>query len=216
MKSLIVYDLDGTLADTREDIVISVNHMRRVLGHEPLDAGSIRKHVGQGMAHLIKNCLGTSDMKLVEKGGKIYRAYYAEHMMDHTVLYPGVREALDYFKDRRQAVITNKPNPFTRDMLEALGVTHYFSDIVAGDSGVEKKPSPEAILTILRRENIPAGDALFVGDSLVDIETGRNAGVEVVVVPHGFTAEDELKSASPDALVSDFRAFLALARAKGW
>ena len=215
-KRLIIYDLDGTLADTREDIALAVNHMLREMKCPALAQDRIAGYVGHGLHHLVKSCLKTEDPKQIEKGSKIYRRYYGEHMLDHTRLYPGAREVLDYFKERIQAVITNKPSPFSKDMLHALGVADYFSEIVGGDDGLPKKPNPAAMLAIMKRDEIPPAETLFIGDSRIDIETGRNAGVATVVVTHGFAGEDELKSAKPDGLFKDFRELLAAAKKEGW
>jgi phosphoglycolate phosphatase len=216
MKELILYDLDGTLVDTRRDITLSVNHMLAELGKPALAQAEIEGYVGRGLHNLIKKSLKTDDLKLIEKGSKIYRDYYGKHMLDHTALYPHARETLDYFKSRKQAVVTNKPNPFSQDILTALGVAAYFMEIVAGNSGYPIKPDPVAILSMMKKENIPAGAALFVGDSLIDIETARRAGIEIAVITHGFMAADGLKSAAPEFIVADFPEFLDTARKKGW
>ncbi len=216
MKKLIFYDLDGTLVDTREDIVRSAQHMLAQMQAAPLSSAEIQRYVGRGLYHLVGNCLKTSDMKQIEKGGKIYRKFYAEHMMDNSRLYPGALELLEYFKDRRQAMVTNKPNPFAKDMLEQLGVARFFTDIVAGDEVYPKKPDPSAIKAIMKREKFSPADVLFIGDSLVDIETARNAGVEVAVVLHGFNTQDELESASPDLMAEDFQVLRAKIQEKGW
>ncbi len=216
MKRLIIYDLDGTLVDTREDIARAANHMLAALKAPPLDQLTIERFVGRGLHHLIKSCLKTEDAKQIEKGSKVYRDYYAKHMLDHTVLYPGAREALEYFKGRLQAVITNKPNPYSRQILEALGVAHYFVEIVAGDTDYPKKPDPTAVLSIMKREKVEADETLFVGDSLIDIETGRNAGIETVVISHGFEAEETLQSENSAGVVSGFHELLTFANQKGW
>ncbi len=216
MKQLIIYDLDGTLVDTRADIAQAVNHMLAVLNAAPLDPPRIERFVGRGLHHLIKSCLRTDDSKQIEKGTNIYREYYAKHMLDHTVLYPGAKEVLEYFKGRFQAVITNKPNPYSRQILEALGVVSYFCEIVAGDTDYPKKPDPTAVLSIMKREKVQAAETLFVGDSLIDIETGRNAGIETVVISHGFESEEALQSANPAAVVSGFHELLSFAKQKGW
>ena len=216
MKRLIIYDLDGTLVDTREDIALSANHMLKEMSHPLLPHSTIARSVGRGLHHLIASCLGTSEIKQIEKGAKIYRQYYAEHMLDHTVLYPGAKEILDYFKGRLQAVITNKPNPFTYEILKALGVSDYFVEIVAGDSDYPKKPDPSAVFSIMKKEKVAAGETLFVGDSLVDIQTARNAGVATVVITHGFEDEDALKSAQPDAIFNGFKELLEWIKRKNW
>lgn len=216
MKRLIIYDLDGTLVDTREDIARAANHMLTAFNVPCLDRPTIESFVGKGLHHLIKSCLKTEDAKQIEKGSRVYREYYAKHMLDHTALYPGAREVLEYFKERLQAVITNKPNPYSRQILEALGVAGYFVEIVAGDTDYPKKPDPTAVLSIMKREKVEADETLFVGDSLIDIETGRNAGIETIVISHGFESEEALQSANPAGLVSGFRELLAFTNQKGW
>ena len=216
MKRIIFYDLDGTLVDTREDIARAANHMRQQMGLTALQTSEVSHFVGRGIHHLIQSCLETGDAKQIEKGFKIYRDHYAKHMLDHSRLYPGAKEVLEFFKKRKQAVVTNKPNPFSREMLEALGVAHYFIEIISGNSDYPKKPDPAAILSIMKKENIGCEAALFVGDSLIDIETGRNAGITTAIITHGFGAQNELQSARPDALARDFKEFLDLAKKEGW
>lgn len=208
--------MDGTLVDTREDIARAANHMLEVMGAGKLPPEEIWRYVGAGLHHLIGSCLKTGDEKKIEKGSKIYRRHYGEHMMDHSRLYPGASEILEYFKSRRQMVITNKPNPFSKDLLHALGVGGYFFEIVAGDSAYPQKPSPDAILRTLQRESIALSETLMVGDSLIDIETARGAGIEIVILSHGFSSRNELESVSPDAIVRDFPELLKLAKKKGW
>ena len=216
MKKLIIYDLDGTLADTREDIVQAMNFMLTAMNAPALDRSEITRFVGRGLYHLVASCLRSDDPKRIEKGAKIYRGFYAQHMLDNTVLYPGACEILEYFKNQLQAVITNKPNPFSQQILEALKVAHYFVDIVAGDSNYPKKPDPTAVLSIMKRENILKENTLFIGDSAVDIETGNNAGIQTVVITHGFESEDELKSANPHAIFHDFKGLLEFLKKQGW
>ncbi len=216
MKRLIIYDLDGTLVDTREDIARAANHMLSFFNVPSLDRPVIERFVGKGLHHLIKSCLKTEDTKQIEKGSKVYREYYAKHMLDHTVLYPGAQGALNFFKDRLQAVITNKPNPYSRQILEALGIAGYFVEIVAGDTDYPKKPDPTAVLSIMKREKVETDETLFVGDSLIDIETGRNAGIETVVISHGFEGEETLQSANSAGVVGSFDELLTFARQKGW
>ena len=204
MKQFIVYDLDGTLVDTREDIACAANHMLQTMGAEVLAPSEIERYVGRGLHHLVKSCLKTDDDKSVKKGAKTYRDYYARHMLDHTRLYPGALEVLNYFKGRHQAVITNKPNPFSRDILRDLGVLDYFLEVVAGDAGYPRKPDPTAVLSLMQQTKAKAEETLLVGDSEIDIETARNAGVDTVAITHGFVGEDTLRLAQPDHIVRHF------------
>lgn len=216
MKQLIIYDLDGTLVDTREDIARSANHMLSQMELPAIPKEEVARYVGRGLFQLIQSCLKTEDPKKIEKGAKIYRSFYAEHMLDYSALYPGAREILEYFKGRKQGVLTNKPNPFSENLLKALGVGSYFDMIVAGDSEYPKKPSPAAVHAMMHRWQVSPAQTLFVGDSLVDIETARNAGVEIAVVSHGFSSRKELQSASPEILVSGFPELLEKLKGLKW
>lgn len=204
MFKLLIYDLDGTLVDTREDIALSANHMLSQMGKPLLDHAEISSYVGRGVHHLISGCLKTVDSKQIEKGIKIYRNHYAEHMLDHSQLYPGAKEMLELYRARPQVVLTNKPNPFSRDLLAALGVADYFKEIIAGDSEYPKKPDPGAVYAMMKRFSSAPKETLFVGDSLVDIETAKNAGIAIAVVTHGFSSPGELQSAAPEAIVDSF------------
>lgn len=216
MKKLILYDLDGTLADTRQDIIIAVRHALKELNGPQLTDDEIKACVGTGLHELIKQVFRTQDEALADRGAKSYREYYKKHMLDHTRLYSGAKEFLEYFKARKQAVITNKPNPFSTQILEALGVGYYFIAVLAGDRGLPFKPDPAAIHHLMEETDSTEAEVLFVGDSPVDIEAARNAGVEVVVLPHGFAPEKILREAKPDFLVQDFAELLQLAKEKGW
>ncbi len=216
MKKLILYDLDGTLVDTRRDIINSVRYALGVLKGPELTDDEIKDCVGTGLHALIKQVFRTEDEKLADRGAKLYREHYKKHMLDHTHLYAGARECLEHFKDRKQAVITNKPNPFSSQILDALGVAHYFIAILAGDNGLPFKPDPAAIHHLIEETAVTEEETLFVGDSPVDIQAARNAGVEVVTLSHGFASEATLREAKPDHIVHDFAELLRLAQEKGW
>jgi len=216
MKRLIVYDLDGTLVDTLEDIAQAANHMLRELGAVPLPASEIRPFVGRGLQELVKGCLRTDDPAQAERGSKIYRAYYTQHLVEHSRLYPGAREVLDHFRPRAQAVISNKPNPYSSDILRALGVAGYFIRVVGGDSEYPRKPDPSSIRAIMEQAGVSPRETLFIGDSPIDVETGRSAGIVTIAVTHGFSDEEELRAAAPDVLVPSFPELLALAKQQGW
>ena len=216
MKRLIVYDLDGTLVDTAQDIAEAANHMLAVLDASPLPREEIREFVGRGLHDLIRRCLKTDDSRRIRRGLKLFETYYAEHLADHSTLYPRAKEVLDYFKDRYQAVITNKPDPFARDLLTALDVADYFVEILAGGSSYPKKPHPAALVALMKRAQVTPQDTLLMGDSLIDVEMGRHAGVLTVVVTHGFEDQETLAAAAPDVTVRNFDELLALARRHDW
>jgi phosphoglycolate phosphatase len=216
MKKLILYDLDGTLVDTRRDIINGVRYALETLKGPNLTDDEIKDCVGTGLHALIKQVFRTEDEKLADQGSKLYREHYKKHMLDHTHLYEGAREFLEYFKDRKQAVITNKPNPFSSQILEALGVAHFFIAILAGDNGLPFKPDPAAIHHLMEETNTTEEEVIFVGDSPIDIQAARNAGVEVVTLSHGFANEATLREAKPDHMVRDFEELTALSKKMNW
>lgn len=217
MKRLILYDLDGTLVDTGEDIANAANHMIETLCGVALPREVIRRFVGQGLHDLVTRCLDTEDPVRIQRGLKLFEAHYASHLTDHSALYPWTLEVLQYFEPRsKQAVLTNKPDPFARDLLNALGVADYFVEILAGGSRYPKKPDPAAARSVMERCQVGPEETLLIGDSLIDLETGRNAGVFTVIVAQGFAHQEALHAAAPDALVQDLKEFLQLAQQRGW
>jgi phosphoglycolate phosphatase len=215
-KRLIIYDLDGTLVDTGDDIVQSVNSMMQQLGRTPLNRGDIIPCIGGGLRPLVVSCLKTDDPRLVEQGMKLYRAHYTDHLLYRTVLYPSARRLLERFKDRHQAMVTNKPNPFTATILNGLGIAHFFVDVITGDSGYPRKPDPTAIHLLMEKTQVTGQETVFVGDSAIDVETGHHAGVFTVAVTHGFGDPASLSFAQPHLLVPDLNGLIAVANREGW
>ncbi len=215
-KRLIIYDLDGTLVDTAQDIADATNHMLKILTGNALPAEEIRAFVGKGLHDLVRRALNTADEALVEQGTRLFGEYYSQHLLTHSRLYLFAKETLQHFRDRIQAVITNKPDPFVRPLLRGLEVEEYFAHVIATGGGYPKKPDPTAIRELMVRERFDASQTLMVGDSLIDIETGRNAGVLTVILAHGFQDREALTAALPDALVADLPEFLALAKQQKW
>jgi phosphoglycolate phosphatase len=215
---LVVYDLDGTLADTLEDIAASANHVLRELGLPFVDAPAVRSYIGRGIRELVARCVGTNDGGRIDRALRMYREHYGRHLLDRSRLYPGARDVLEYFRQSGciQAVITNKPDPYSTKLLQGLGVAGYFEAIIAGDGPYPKKPDPESLRALMERQQASPDDTVFIGDSGVDVETSRRAGVLSIAVRHGFGDAGELSAACPDALVDDFAGLLRLARQRGW
>ena len=216
MKSLIVYDLDGTLVDTGEDIAQAVNHMLARLSTAPLSLEEIRQYVGRGLHDLIGRCLKTDDPARVEQGVRLFGDYYADHLADHSTLYPGVRDVLEHFKTRAQAVLTNKPHPHAQDLLRALGIADYFLAVLPGGTDYPKKPHPAALQALMGQARVQPAETLLIGDSTIDVATGRSAGVFTVIVSQGFEDPRQLQASSPDVVVRDFEELLGLAKRRGW
>jgi len=197
----LIFDLDGTLIDSKLDLAISVNATRRHLGREPLADETIFSYVGNGAQVLVQRALGEGvTLEEVEKGHKFFLAYYRAHMLDNTVAYPGVREALELLKDRDLAVLTNKPVRFSEAILDGLGLARYFRYVYGGNSFATKKPDPEGVNVLLRDFGARPGEAMMVGDSEVDVRTARNAGTWACGVTYGLGLEG-MRAHPPDLML---------------
>jgi phosphoglycolate phosphatase len=205
---LVIFDLDGTLIDSRLDLVHSVNAALRHIKRPELPAEVIASYVGDGAPLLIKRTLGTeaADEQLVRQGLQFFLSYYREHKLDHTTVYDGIKEALVTIQrgsngvPRKMAVLTNKPVGPSRAIVEALGLAPFFLQTYGGNSFATKKPGPEGARKLLLEAGVRPKETAIVGDSHVDVETGRGAGLWTVGVSYGF-APHTLQDQQPDVLV---------------
>ena len=199
--SLIVYDFDGTLVDTLFDIADAVNLSLNELGLRTLSRATIRKYVGKGVERLMAQSIDGTGYTDLPRAVELFRRHYSENLMNHTRFYPSGREILDHFRDKKQAICSNKPEDFVRRILESLKSLYYFDAILGGDSVESKKPDPEGLLHLLDRFQCSPEMAVLVGDSPVDIETGKRAGVYTCIVNYGFGNPKEIASANPDCCI---------------
>jgi len=192
VRRLVIFDLDGTLIDSKLDIAHAVNASRAELGLGPLDLELIGTYVGNGAPVLIRRALGPSASEAqIERALAFFLAWYGEHKLDNTCLYPGVSDALDRLRDAdlRLAVLTNKPVRISKAILDGLGVGGCFFRVYGGNSFPEKKPSPMGVEALIAESGIDRSGTVIVGDSSVDVRTARNAGVPVYGVTYGFAPE---------------------------
>ncbi|MGB6429273.1 MAG: HAD-IA family hydrolase [Candidatus Acidiferrales bacterium] len=197
----LVFDLDGTLIDSKLDLALAVNATLAAAGRAELPHERVFSYVGQGAMRLVERALGDgASVEEIEGAHDFFLSYYRAHMLDNTVLYPGVRECLEALGDRPMAVLTNKPWRFSREILEGLGIARYFKEIYGGNSFETKKPDPFGMLAILEKFGIAPNHAMLVGDSDVDVQTARNSGSWACGVSYGFGAES-LKGCPPDILL---------------
>jgi len=200
---LVIFDLDGTLIDSKLDLAQAVNATRASLNLPSLENERVYSYVGSGAPVLIRKALGPDFRdEEVKRALEFFLAYYRDHMLDYTTLYPGGRECLDQLRGEGVllAVLTNKPVRFSRAILEGLGVGQHFFRVYGGNSFEQKKPDPVGVETLLAESGVPREHALMVGDSAVDVVTARNAGVRSCGVTYGFQPET-LAAEPPDILV---------------
>jgi len=201
---LLIFDLDGTLVDSKKDLTASVNYIRHQFGLPSLTEEEIARFIGDGALMLIRRALaGRATESNVQAGLQMFLSYYRAHMLDSTVLYPGVRETLDRLSDCKLAVLTNKPVHFSCAMLDGLGIYGHFNAVYGGNSFDRKKPDPVGVYQILSDTKAQRERTWMVGDSSVDVLTGRNAGITTCGVTYGYATET-FKESPPDFLIDAF------------
>ena len=198
----LIFDLDGTLIDSKRDLIYSVNAMLQEMGREQLREDTISGYIGHGAPQLIGRALGESATEVeCERALKFFLGYYEDHKMDSTCAYPGVPEALEQLATFPMAILTNKPVRISRRILEALGLAKYFRAVYGGNSFETKKPDPQGAHAILREFAVAPSEALLIGDSEVDVQTARNARTLAAAVNYGFGTHD--RAAYPADLYLD-------------
>lgn len=200
---LVMFDLDGTLADTGHDLADAVNFTRAHFDLAPLPEKMVYGHVGRGVEHLLKHALPEGGPAYFHEVMRVFVDRYEKHLLHRTVLYPGVLSALDYFRGKRRVVVSNKIERLTIAVVRGLGVESEFDAILGGDSAAEKKPHPALLMSVLQRFEIPAANALMISDGDTDIEAGKRAGVITCGVTYGLGNKDDLIAAQPDFLIDD-------------
>jgi phosphoglycolate phosphatase len=202
----LIFDLDGTLIDSKLDLALAVNAMLDHMGRTQHVHETIFGFVGNGAEMLVRKSLGEGATdEDVKRGLGYFLSYYRSHMLDNTVLYPGVVEALEQFRQLEgysMAVYTNKPVHFSRAILDGLKLSQYFRSVYGGNSFERKKPDPMGIEVLLGEMNATREEAMMVGDSRVDIRTARNAGIFACGVTYGFDMEG-LRVHPPDVMVDN-------------
>ncbi len=201
---LIIFDLDGTLIDSKKDIAFSVNETFRKMGINQLPEETIYGYVGNGVRPLIDRTLTAAGKEnSISQAVEHFRSIYIDHLLDTTVMFGGVAEALESFKNRKKmAIASNKPYRYVEKILKGLGMDDFFESVKGGDSVEMKKPAPEMLQSIMKEISISnPKNAVFVGDSGVDIRTGKNANVMTIGVTYGFRSRQEVEENEPDAII---------------
>lgn len=202
---LIIFDLDGTILDTLEDLMISLNDALQKNGFPKRSLSEVRRFVGNGIGMLIRRAVpkGTAP-EAIGSVHSDFTAHYKVHCADHTRPYPGIPELMQALKeaDRRIAVVSNKADYAVQDLCR-----QYFPgliDIAAGEKeGVRKKPEPDSVLSVIRQAGVPKEQAVYIGDSEVDIQTARNAGIDAIIVEWGFRDKPFLSEQGADVFAAD-------------
>jgi phosphoglycolate phosphatase len=206
---LVIFDLDGTLVDSRLDLANSINAMLKHYGKAELPCDVIAGYIGDGAPMLVRRALcDPDDENFVEEALNYFLGYYREHKLDNTYVYDGVKEALAALsrsangqpRKMKMAVLTNKPVRPSQMIVDALGLGGFFVQVYGGNSFHTKKPDPQGAQALLRENGVQPQETVMVGDSEIDVLTARNAGMFSVGLSYGF-APHTLETVPPDVLV---------------
>jgi phosphoglycolate phosphatase len=195
----ILFDLDGTLIDSKRDITLSVHHLQSRFGRAPSTEEEIAGFIGDGVVKLVERAIGHRDPGLIEPAVDYFKEHYRRHMLDNTRLYPGVNETLEHFRTKKMAIVTNKPSRISERIVAALGIADYFPIIIGGDIELPKKPNPAGVIEALNRLGVrDRSRAMMVGDSAQDTEAGRKAGALTCGIYSNIANPTLLQLSKPD------------------
>ncbi|QYZ65913.1 MAG: phosphoglycolate phosphatase [Gammaproteobacteria bacterium (ex Lamellibrachia satsuma)] len=205
---MILIDVDGTLVDSVPDLAYCVDEMMKQLGRPVWGEERVRDWVGNGVERLTRRALigqldGEPDEADFDKAYPIFLELYAENTSKRSLLYPGVREGLDYLKSAgyQLGCVTNKAAQFTIPLLKSLGVHDEFDIVISGDTLAKKKPDPMPLLHGAEHFGVDASDAMMLGDSVSDVKAARAAGFQIVCMSYGYNHGVDIREANPDAVI---------------
>jgi phosphoglycolate phosphatase len=194
---LCIFDLDGTIVDTRRDLATAVNEVRARYGLPETGVDEVTGHVGDGVVKLIERSLPIDDID-IDDAVSLFKQIYDAHLLDTTQPYPGISDVLSALNNRFLAILTNKPYRHTKVITDSLGLTSFFSLIVGGDSIEKKKPDPDGIEYILDKSGAVRNRSVMIGDGKNDIMAAHASGIASIYVTYGFTDITEFDGDTPD------------------
>jgi phosphoglycolate phosphatase len=200
---VLVFDFDGVLVDTGQDIASAMNYVLRYFGLTELPPEVIISYIGRGAGKLVQDSLGEAHVNLLDQALPMFLQRYSEFYLLDTCLYPGVREVLDFYQQEGKmlAIATQKPEPITHAILKGLEINSYIAMVVGPESITHRKPHPESILKILQATQTDPKRLIMVGDMATDIQTGKAAGTLTCAVTYGLGQRADLEAAKPDYMI---------------
>jgi len=195
---LIIFDLDGTIANTLEDITLSVNEVLANFNLPKLQLKKVRTLIGSGVPSLMQGALATNNKYKINKASKLFLSSYSKNLLKKTKLYSGILKLLNKVASKKLAIVTNKPQMHTKKLLDAFGIAKYFQVVYGGDTFKHKKPHPKPITNVLKILKVNNSNALLVGDGVNDILTAKAANIACASVGYGYCDKDELLALKPN------------------
>lgn len=211
LTQLLIFDLDGTLIDSKRDIVLCVNRAFERQGLPPMDEQRVGDQIGRGSEYLYRQLLGSEyPHSGIEILVKRFKSLYARHLLDHTHVYAGVQEALEHFKDTPKVIVTNKNQEFADLLVTELGLRPHFQAVFGSEAFATQKPDGGPLRETCARWKVDPSQAVIVGDSEFDILAGKSASVRTVAAMYGFTKREVLRGHSPDHEIESARDLISL------
>jgi len=195
MLKLLIFDLDGTLADTGRDITDALNYALSPYGVRTYSIEETKSMVGSGISKLLAFLVPVKDEGTRQLVTDRFISYYSEHVVDYTAVYPQVKETLVQLDSYKKAVVSNKREALSKEVLSGIGILQYFDIVWGSDSVREIKPSPVPILDLMDMFHVCPEETVIIGDSNYDVEAGKAAGIKTIAVTYGFRSRDVLKDA---------------------
>jgi len=195
---LMIFDFDGTLVNSGNDLAISVNYMLEKLHLKPLEHQVIMSYIGDGVHKLIERSIGNTHQNDFDEAIKIFSEYYGKHMFDTTILYPGVKEVLNHFQEKKKIILTNKLHHYTLNIARHLEIDTLFDDIIGADSTAFIKPDQRVLTPILQKYDVEDDKAVVIGDGVNDIRLAKNSGILSCAFLNGLTSKEILLNLMPD------------------
>jgi phosphoglycolate phosphatase len=192
----LIFDLDGTLVDSQNDLRDVVNLIRADYALDPLGVEQVRSYLGNGVNSLMEQIVPlshVSNRELIEK----FIFYYNQHLTNFTVLYDGVKEMLDALKSKKKAILSNKPQAFCKEIASRLAISDYFLDIWGGDTLKVKKPDPETIFYLVKITNSDITKTIMIGDSVNDFLVAKQAGIDSIAMSYGYATKEQIDFYKP-------------------
>lgn len=195
MLKLLIFDLDGTLADTGRDITEALNYALGPFGVKTYSIEETKSMVGSGISKLLASLLPVNDEEKRQLVTDRFISYYSEHVVDYTAVYPHVKETLTKLDGYKKAVVSNKREALSKEVLGGIGILQHFDVVWGSDSVRAIKPSPLPIIDLMEMFNTLPEETAIIGDSNYDVEAGKAAGIKTIAVTYGFRSRDVLKDA---------------------
>ena len=202
--SLIMFDLDGTLVDTKVDIANAMNYSLVNVGLQTKDVDTITSYVGDGLRTTIHKSLDQKHDELLDKAVELFKFYYFDHPVDYAYIYPGVNEFLERTKYIKKAIVSNKDTDLCIRTLEVLKIDKYFDIVLGGEDPHCRKPDPCPLIKVMKQLKKGPAESMIVGDMDSDINAGKLAGIATCGVTYGFGKIEDIKRSDPEYLIENF------------